>query len=1059
MKFQLSTSDPQSPKSEIVTDELTRRLYATDASIYEEMPKGVSFPKTIFDIQKLVKRAAKEGFTITARSAGTSLAGQTTGDGVIMDVSRFMTSIHEINPEKRTARLEPGVIRDTLNREAAAYNLQFGPDTATTNRCMIGGMIGNNSCGSFSIKHGTTREHTLQVDTVLSDGSIVTFKPLSPDELEAKCRLNTLEGSIYREMLQLLKTHKDYILKHYPHPEIKRRNTGYALDRLCEMDPVTPGGRPFNMAELLCGSEGTLAMTASATLNLVPLPKYKTLLIPQFMSLHEAMVATVEAVKWEPAAVELVDDIILNATKGNIEQRKNRFFLESDPACLLIIQFEGDDENELAKKASELAQKLKQLKLGYAHPVLTEPQLMNRVWDLRKAGLGLLMGLGAESRSPTFVEDTAVRVADLPDYVKEFKEILARHNTSCVFYAHASVGELHLRPMMDLTRPEGLQKMKTMADEVARLVKKYRGSLSGEHGDGRARSPFIEIVLGKEMMPLLKQVKEIWDPEYRFNPGKIVDPKPMESDLRFSPEYTSPAVDTVFHWRDTGGFAAASELCNGAGVCRKLAESGGTMCPSYHATREERDSTRGRANLFRQLFSGKQADAFRSAELKEALEYCLSCKACKSECPANVDMGKMKAEFTHGWHKANGITLSEYFFGHPEKFYPLASLFSGLTNMLTRQKPVKWLLEKLLAIHPERDLPGFAPQTFMAWYRKRKNTSDHKVTLDQQNITDPQNITNHKNTSGQNITTVQQKIADQNNTTDQQNTTDQNNATDQQNVADQTKTTDQNNATDLQNIADQTKTADQNHTTDQQNTQKEVVLLVDLFTNYHEPAVAVSALKVLEYLGYSVIVPGIFPTGRPQLSKGFLDDAAEICSDNIQRLREFAERGIPIVGLEPSEILTLRDEYPDLCSEEEIVDANRIAKHSFLWEEFITNEFSGQEDSFTERDQKVYIHNHCHSKSLVGSEPLIRAFRSLGVEPVLLQTGCCGMAGSFGYQSDKYDLSMDIGNLTLFPALNEIPDDATLCVPGFSCRHQVSDGLGLKTDHPAVIMEKLLLHQ
>lgn len=1011
MKLKLSTSDPQPTKSEIVTDELTRRLYATDASIYEEIPKGVSFPKNIFDIQKVVKRAAKEGFSITARSAGTSLAGQTTGNGVIMDVSRFMTSITKIDPEKMTVRLEPGVIRDTLNREAAVYNLQFGPDTATTNRCMIGGMIGNNSCGSFSIKHGTTREHTLQIDAVLSDGSIVSFHPLSPDELDAKCRLNTLEGMIYREMLQLLKTHKDHILKHYPHPDIKRRNTGYALDRLCEMDPVTPGGRPFNLAELLCGSEGTLAMTASATLNLVPLPKYKTLLIPQFDSLHEAMVATVEAVKWQPAAVELVDDIILSATKGNIEQRKNRFFLEGDPACLLIIQFEGDDEEDLAAKASELARKLKEQKLGYAHPVLTEQQLMTRVWDLRKAGLGLLMGLGSESRSPTFVEDTAVRVADLPDYVKEFKEILARHNTPCVFYAHASVGELHLRPMMDLTRPEGLQKMKTMADEVAHLVKKYRGSLSGEHGDGRARSPFIEIVLGKEMMPLLKQVKEIWDPEYRFNPGKIVDPKPMESDLRFSPEYRSPAVDTVFHWRDTGGFAAASELCNGAGVCRKLAASGGTMCPSYHATREERDSTRGRANLFRQLFSGKQADAFRSEELKEALEYCLSCKACKSECPANVDMGKMKAEFTHGWHKANGITLSEYFFGHPEKLYPLASLFSGLTNMLTRQKPVKWLLEKLLAIHPERDLPGFAPQTFMAWYRKQKNTTDHKITLDQQNITDQQN------------------------------------------------TTDQNNATDQQNIADQTKTADQNHSTDQQNKRKEVVLLVDLFTNYHEPAVAVSALKVLEYLGYSVIVPGIFPTGRPQLSKGFLDDAAEICRENIQRLREFAERGIPIVGLEPSEILTLRDEYPDLCSEKEIVDANRIAKHSFLWEEFITNEFAGQEDPFPEQNQKVYIHNHCHSKSLVGSEPLIRAFRYLGVEPVLLQTGCCGMAGSFGYQSDKYDLSMDIGNLTLFPALRELPDDAVLCVPGFSCRHQIQDGMGMKTDHPAVVMEKLLLHQ
>ncbi len=958
-----NVSDLFSASSEIVTDELTRRLYATDASIYEEYPEGVSFPKNIDDIQNLVRRSVSEGFPITARSAGTSLAGQATGEGVIMDVSRFMTSIHRIDPENRTVLLEPGVIRDTLNREAAVFNLQFGPDTATTNRCMIGGMIGNNSCGSFSIKHGTTREHTLQIEAVLSDGSTASFHPLNPEELDAKCRLDNLEGSIYRGMLQLLKTHKEQILKNFPHPEIKRRNTGYALDRLCEMDPVTPGGRPFNLAELLCGSEGTLAMTASATLNLEPLPSSKTLLIPQFQSLHDAMLATVEAVKWEPSAVELVDDIILNATKGNIEQRKNRFFLEGDPACILIIQFEGDEPDSLAEKASGLARKLKELNLGYAHPVLAEPNLMARVWDLRKAGLGLLMGLGAESRSPTFVEDTAVRVADLPEYVKEFQEILNRHNTSCVFYAHASVGELHLRPMMDLTQPEGLEKMKSMAGEVARLVKKYRGSLSGEHGDGRARSPFIEIVLGKEMMPLLKQIKEIWDPDYRFNPGKIVNPKPMDSNLRFSPEYTTPNVDTLFKWRETGGFAAASELCNGAGVCRKLAESGGTMCPSYHATREEKDSTRGRANLFRQLFSGKQADAFRSVDLKEALELCLSCKACKSECPANVDMAKMKAEFTHGWHKANGSTLSEYFFGHPEKFYPAASLFSGLTNIMARQKPVKKLFHKLLGIHPDRDLPPFASQTFQSWYRKEKK-----------------------------------RVSKQ--------------------------------------------------------TDKKIVLLVDLFTNYHEPHVAIAAYNVLKHLGYNVILPGIFPTGRPQLSKGFLDDVKQICSDNIRRLSKYAIEGIPIVGLEPSEILTLRDEYLDLCSDSELSEAQKISEHTFLWEEFIVTELTGSKHEFPQQDTKVWIHGHCHTKSLAGNDPLVQSLKLMGFDPVPLQTGCCGMAGSFGYQDDKYELSMEIGNLTLFPALKALPDDALICVPGFSCRHQIQDGMAMRSLHPAEIMEK-----
>jgi len=945
----------------IQTDSLTRRLYANDASLYEEIPKGVSFPKSRDDIQTLVRRSKKENFTITARSAGTSLAGQTTGAGVIMDTSRHMNNIMELNADESFAKVRPGVIRDTLNREAAIHGLQFGPDTATTNRCMLGGMIGNNSCGSFSIKHKTTREHILEIDAVLSDGSAVTFKPLTSDEFNHKLKLDSLEGEIYGGMIDLLKKHKEQILEHYPHPDIIRRNTGYALDRLCEMDPITPGGRPFNLAELLCGSEGTLAMTVSANLNLVPLPKYKIVIIPQFETLHEAMLATVEAVKHEPAAVELVDDIILNATKGNIEQRKNRFFLEGEPKCILIIQFEGDDPDELQNKAATLAENLKNSRLGYAHPIVSDDDKMRRVWDLRKAGLGLLMGLGSENRSPTFVEDTAVRVEDLPEYVKEFQVILKRHNTSCVFYAHASVGELHLRPVVDTMTEEGLNTMKSIAQEVADLVKKYRGSLSGEHGDGRARAPYIETVLGKEMMPLLRRVKELWDPDYRFNPGKILDPKPIDTDLRFSPEYKKPVVDTTFNWRKEKGFDSAVELCNGAGVCRKLAESGGTMCPSYHATRDEKDTTRGRANLFRQLFSGKQQDAFKSEELKEALSLCLSCKACKSECPANVDMAKMKAEFMNGWHKENGSTIDETFFGHPEKFYPIASFFAPLTNFMNRQKPVKKILQKVAGIDEHRNLPEFASHTFYKWYQKRENEFV-------------------------------------------------------------------------------------------QPGKKQVVLLVDLFSNYHEPEIAKAACQVLSRLGFSVIVPGIFPTGRPQISKGFLDEAKEICDTNIQRLIAFADQEIPIVGLEPSEILTLRDEYIDLCSDYLLTKANTIADNTFLWEELLATELAAGKIEKPGQNKKVYVHGHCHTKALVGNDPLIQSFKLLGFDPVELQTGCCGMAGSFGYEKDKYEVSMDVGEQTLFPQLRKMNAESEICSEGFSCRHQISDGVGKKAKHPAVIM-------
>ena len=946
---------------DIQTDSLTRRLYANDASLYEEVPKGVSFPKSRDDIQTLVRRSKAENFTITARSAGTSLAGQTTGAGIIMDTSRHMQNILQINAVESYAKVQPGVIRDTLNREAAKSGLQFGPDTATTNRCMLGGMIGNNSCGSFSIKHKTTREHILEIDTVLSDGSAVTFKPLSSGELDDKLKFESLEGEIYRGMIDLLKKHKDQILEHYPHPEIIRRNTGYALDRLCEMDPITPGGRPFNLAELLCGSEGTLAMTVSAKVNLVPLPNYKTVLIPQFETLHEAMLATVEAVKHEPAAVELVDDIILDATKGNIEQRKNRFFLEGEPKCILIIQFEGDDPDELQSKAAALAENLKKSKLGYTHPIVSDEDKMRRVWDLRKAGLGLLMGLGSENRSPTFVEDTAVRVEDLPEYVKEFQEILKRHNTSCVFYAHASVGELHLRPVVDTMTEEGLNTLKSIAQEVANLVKKYHGSLSGEHGDGRARAPYIETVLGKEMIPLLRQVKELWDPDYRFNPGKILDPKPIDTDLRFSPEYKKPTVKTTFNWRKEKGFDSAVELCNGAGVCRKLAESGGTMCPSYHATRDEKDTTRGRANLFRQLFSGKQQEAFKSDELKEALSLCLSCKACKSECPANVDMAKMKAEFMNGWHKENGSSLGETFFGHPEKFYPLASFFAPLTNFMNRQKPVKKLLQKMAGIDERRNLPEFASQTFYKWYQKRESEFV-------------------------------------------------------------------------------------------QPGKKQVVLLVDLFSNYHEPEIAKAACNVLSRLGYSVIVPGIFPTGRPQISKGFLDEAKEISETNILRLTTFAEQEIPIVGLEPSEILTLRDEYTDLCGDDLLPKAKVIANNTFLWEEFLATELAAEEIVKPGQNKKVFVHGHCHTKALVGNDPLIQSFKLLGFNPVELQTGCCGMAGSFGYEKDKYEVSMDVGEQTLFPQLRELSGEYDICSQGFSCRHQISDGVQKQSKHPAVIM-------
>ena len=531
---------------EIRTDILTRRLYANDASMYEEMPQAVAFPRNAEDLQFLVQWATDKGMPITARAAGTSLAGQTTGGGLIIDTSRFMTAITDLDVANHSIWVEPGVIRDSLNDFVALQGLLYGPDTSTTNRCMVGGMIGNNSAGNFSVKYGSTRDHVIALDTILSDGSRVTFGPLTNDELEQKLELPTLEGAIYRGMVAIIREHRDAIVANSPHLEIKRRNTGYALDRLCMMEPFEPGGEAFNLAKMLCGSEGTLALTVKAKVNLEPLPKFNILIISQFEDLYEALELTALCVKHSPAAVELVDDVVLNATKGNITLSRNRFFLQGDPRCILITQLDGDDWDGLIAHGNALIEELKATGKGYHHSLMTDADEKRRVWDLRKAGLGLLMGLLTENRSPEFVDDTAVRVEDLPNYIRDFEQIMQKYKTSSVYYAHASVGELHLRPSIDVKSQEGLDKMKAIAGEVAEIIRKYRGSFSGEHGDGRIRAPFLEQVLGRDMVALFEQVKDLWDPQHLLNPNKIIHPKPMDTDLRFGPDYHMEKVATVF---------------------------------------------------------------------------------------------------------------------------------------------------------------------------------------------------------------------------------------------------------------------------------------------------------------------------------------------------------------------------------------------------------------------------------------------------------------------------------------------------------------------------------
>jgi len=951
---------------DIRTDLLTRRLYANDASMYEELPQAVAFPRSAAQLQELVHWAIEHNMPITARAAGTSLAGQTTGAGLIVDVSRFMTTIEPLEEGANQLWVEPGVIRDTLNDYLVPHRLLYGPDTSTTNRCMIGGMIGNNSAGNFSIKYGSNRDHVLALDTVLSDGSRVRFGPLSTAEVEAKKQLPTLEGQIYREMCDLIETHRDTILKHTPHPEIKRRNTGYALDQLCLMQPFVADGPPFNLAKLLCGSEGTLALTTKALLHLEPLPAHNLLVISQFHDLFEALETTAVCVTYTPAAVELIDDLVLNATKGNIEQTRNRFFLEDDPRCILITQLDGDDPDELLSKGAALVAHLREIGKGYHHQVMTDADHKKRVWDLRKAGLGLLMGLHTEHRSPEFVEDTAVRVIDLPAYIADFMDIIRKYDTHSAYYAHASVGELHLRPSIDVKSREGLDKMIAITQEVADLVRKYRGSFSGEHGDGRIRAPFLERVLGQEMVRLFEQVKQIWDPYKRLNPHKIVHPKPMDADLRFGASYKVPPIDTVFKWRNEVSFDLALEACNGAGVCRKKVGSGGTMCPSYRATFEEKDVTRGRANLFRQLFVKMGNEAYASEDLKETLSLCLSCKACKSECPASVDMARMKAEFLHGYYKKKGTPWSAYFFGYPSRFYPIAQLAPGITNALSRSRIGKTLLKHTLGVHPNRTLPAFSSRRFNA--KGYSHSLNGKTGYD-----------------------------------------------------------------------------------------KTIVLLVDLFSRAHDPEIPQAIGRIFTQLGYTVIIDKQQVFGRTQLSKGLVTEAKAIAHKTIDHLFPYAAKGIPIIGIEPSELLTLRDEYLDVCDNDRLEKAQKVASMSFLFEEFIARDEIADKlsQNYDARGQQVYVHGHCHAKALVGMQPFIASLKAVGFDTNDMGTGCCGMAGSFGYELDTYDISIQVGEEKLMPTLRALPPSSLVCAHGFSCRHQIADGTGMKAHHPAVLIDSV----
>ncbi len=719
MKDQLQTLQRQLD-GELHTDQLHRLIYATDASVYREVPLAVIVPQNKEDLLKIIRFAKVHDLSITPRTGGTSQSGQAIGKSLIVDCSK-LNRILELNVEERWVRVEPGVVRDLLNRYLQPYGLFFSPITSTANRAMIGGMVGNNSCGSNSIVYGSTRDHVRSLKTILSDGSECTFEALEEDVFHQKRQADSLEGKIYQQIYTALSQPEvqQRIREEFPKEAVQRRNTGYAVDLLLKQQPFSQNGQPFNACTILCGSEGTLAFTTEITLALDPLPPSQELVVAiHCQDVIEALRCAQIAMTFQPGKCELIDKVILDCTKSNAQLTQNRFFLEGDPGAVLLVAFRADQLADAVKQARELQTHLKSAALGYAYPIVYAPQT-KKVWALRKAGLGVLGNLPGDPKSVSCIEDTAVALEDLPEYIEQFAKMMDDFGQNVVYYAHAGAGELHLRPILNMKTAEGQQAFYEISRATAQLVKKFEGSLSGEHGDGRVRAEFIPLMIGEQNYELLRHIKQTWDPHQLFNPGKIVDAPPMKGDFRYEAGQSTPEYETVMNFSEVGGYMRMAEKCNGVGACRKQAASGGTMCPSYQASRQEKDTTRARANALREfLGSDRETNPFDRPDLFDVLKRCLSCKGCINECPSSVDMSALKAEFLHQYYRSHRRPFSDRIFGNIGSFGKWGVRTSWITNRLLANTSASKSIKGLLGMAPQRSLPQFSPTTLWRWYRK-----------------------------------------------------------------------------------------------------------------------------------------------------------------------------------------------------------------------------------------------------------------------------------------------------------------------------------------------------
>ena len=950
----------QELRGEVAFDSYSRHIFSRDASMYSIEPIGVAFPRDADDVAAAVAVAAEHGAPVLSRGGGTSLAGQTVGAALVLDMSRHMNRIVELDPDRRRARVEPGVVQDDLNKAAGEHGLMFGADTSTSNRATLGGMIGNNSAGSHSVRFGMTVDHVEALDVVLSDASRARLETFSTDELARRAAAQTLEGSLYRELPRIVEEHREGIETGFP--KFWRQTGGYRLDRL-----LRDGG--YDMARFVVGSEGTLVAVTEALVDLVAMPKVRVMAVGHFESTQAALAATADAMERGAAAVELLDHAILELAKQKREFRELSTIIEGDPNALVFVTFFADSEEEALSALDGLVAAWKKNGHGYHTLRAVSSADQAAVLLVRKSGLGLLMASSEGSRRPlAFVEDTAVDPAHLSEYVAKFTEVLDRHELKAGYYGHCSVGCLHIRPFVDLTQPTQVETMRSVSEEISALVASFGGVNSSEHGDGLARSEFNRRIFGDDLYEAMREVKRLFDPDGRMNPGKMVDAPPMTDDLR-DPALAPPGpITTRLHFDYPGGMRGAADRCMNIGACRK--GSTGVMCPSYMATREEEHATRGRANaLFKALSEPDPHAALGDERLYEILDLCLECKACKAECPLGVDMASMKSEFLAHYQDIHGVSLRSRMFGQIRRLNRLGAATAPLSNLPSRLGPARLLLDRGAGIAPTRPLPRFARETLVKWKRRRPTPAGPSARGD-------------------------------------------------------------------------------------------LIFLADSFTTFTEPGIGRASVELLERAGWRVLLESAGCCGRASISKGLLDQAKEMAADMVSRLAPYAERGVPIVGCEPSCLLTLREEHLALLPGDARAEA--VAGQAKLVEELIVEVI---DDGSLELDpgapvsgKRIVFHGHCHQKALAGTASTVALLERIpGAEVVELDAGCCGMAGSFGFESEHYELSMKIGGLRLFPALAEEGPETIVAATGVSCRQQIGHGTGREARHPVELVRAALI--